>query len=77
VRAPAVARGVIEEFARRPPSEAAASQVAPAGRGVGHQRGDGEMYLARILEKLALRDRLQAVICVYETALVHAHGPPR
>jgi hypothetical protein len=35
------------------------------------------MYLARILEKLALRDRLQAVICVYETALVHAHGPPR
>jgi DNA-binding NarL/FixJ family response regulator len=99
--APAVTRAVIEEFARRPPSEAVAPQPPPAvgeltprerevldllSRGLSNpeiceqlviSEATAKTHVARILQKLDLRDRVQAVIYAYETGLVRAGGTPR
>ena len=45
------------------------AEIARAARGV---RGDGEDHVGRILAKLDLRDRVQAVVFAYETGLVRA-----
>ena len=89
--APAVTRGVIEEFARRP---AAAPAPSPAldeltprerevlellARGLSNpeicerlvvSEATAKTHVARILQKLGLRDRVQAVIYAYENAVV-------
>lgn len=93
--APAVTRSVIEEFARRAPSEAPAERSVPAeveeltprerevlellARGLSNPEICGRLvvseattktHVARILQKLGLRDRIQAVIYAYESGLV-------
>ena len=89
--APAVTRGVIEEFARRP---AAAPRPSPAldeltprerevlellARGLSNpeicerlvvSEATTKTHVARILQKLGLRDRIQAVIYAYEAGVV-------
>ena len=90
--APAVTRGVIEEFARRPvgrtpePSPALAELTARErevlellARGRSNPEICAELviseataktHVARILQKLGLRDRVQAVIYAYENGVV-------
>ncbi len=88
--APSITRRLIEEFARRPPSNA-----RPAGlealsprelevlrlvaRGLSNAEIASELYVSdatvkthvsRILQKLTLRDRVQAVVLAYESGLL-------
>jgi DNA-binding NarL/FixJ family response regulator len=94
--APAVTRGVIEEFARRPvprtvePSPALAELTARErevlellARGRSNPEICAELviseataktHVARILQKLGLRDRVQAVIYAYENGVVTPAG---
>jgi DNA-binding NarL/FixJ family response regulator len=93
--APAVTRGVIEEFARRPvaaPSPSAAlDELTPREREVLELLARGlsnpeicerlvvseattKTHVARILQKLDLRDRVQAVIFAYEHGVVAPGG---
>jgi DNA-binding NarL/FixJ family response regulator len=90
--APAVARRVIEEFARLPPPAdtappAALEELTPReievlellARGLSNAEiaaalvvGDATVktHVARVLMKLGLRDRIQAVVFAYESGLV-------
>jgi DNA-binding NarL/FixJ family response regulator len=93
--APAITRAVIEEFARRSPSEApvrppeppALDELTPREREVLELLARGlsnpeicerlvvseattKTHVARILQKLGLRDRIQTVIYAYETGLI-------
>ncbi len=91
--APAVTRSVIEEFARRPPVDAAPSPPAAVAdltprerevlgllvRGLSNPEiceqlvisdATAKTHVARILQKLGLRDRVQTVIYAYECGLV-------
>jgi DNA-binding NarL/FixJ family response regulator len=91
--APAVTRSVIEEFARRPPADAAPSpppavaELTPRERevldllvrGLSNPEiceqlvisdATAKTHVARILQKLGLRDRVQTVIYAYECGLV-------
>ena len=90
--APAVTRGVIEEFARQSPAPPPATPVAVEeltprerevldllARGLSNAEiceqlvisdATAKTHVARILQKLDLRDRVQAVIYAYETGLV-------
>ncbi|MFZ1880138.1 MAG: response regulator transcription factor [Gaiellaceae bacterium] len=91
--APAVTRGVIEEFARRPAADASPAVPAAVGeltprerevldllvRGLSNpeicaqlviSEATAKTHVARILQKLGLRDRVQTVIYAYETGLV-------
>ena len=93
--APAITRTVIEEFARRSPSEApsrpaeppALEELTPREREVLELLARGlsnpeicerlvvseattKTHVARILQKLGLRDRIQTVIYAYETGLI-------
>ncbi len=97
--APAITRAVIEEFARRPPSEPpsprpqppALEELTPREREVLELLARGlsnpeicerlvvseattKTHVARILQKLALRDRIQAVIYAYENGLIQPGG---
>ena len=97
--APAVTRGVIEEFARRTPAAAAQPRPEPPAlqeltarerevlellaRGLSNpeicerlvvSEATTKTHVARILQKLSLRDRIQAVIYAYETGLVEPGG---
>lgn len=40
-----------------------------------HRRGDRETHLGRILMRLGLRDRAQAVVAAYESGLVTPRAP--
>ncbi len=95
--APAITRGVIEEFARRPPATppappAAVAELTPRERDVLDlltrglsnpeiceqlviSEATAKTHVARILAKLGLRDRVQAVIYAYETGIVTPGGP--
>ena len=95
--APAVTRGVIEEFARQQPTAAstpppAIAELTPRehevfgllARGMSNpeiceqlviSEATAKTHVARILQKLVLRDRVQTVIYAYETGLV-APGSP-
>jgi DNA-binding NarL/FixJ family response regulator len=93
--APAITRAVIEEFARRSPSEAPAPRPQPPAveeltprerevlellaRGLSNpeicerlvvSEATTKTHVARVLQKLGVRDRIQAVIYAYETGLV-------
>jgi DNA-binding NarL/FixJ family response regulator len=93
--APAITRTVIEEFARRSPSEVpspppeppALEELTPREREVLELLARGlsnpeicerlvvseattKTHVARILQKLGLRDRIQTVIYAYETGLI-------
>ena len=90
--APAVTRGVIEEFARQRPAAPAAPPPAVAeltprerevlellARGLSNAEICGRLviseataktHVARILQKLGVRDRVQVVISAYESGLV-------
>src|SRR5688572_7108561 len=85
--APSVTRRLIEEFARRPPSNARPKQLEAlsprelevlrlVARGLSNAEIAGELYVgdatvkthvSRILQKLTLRDRVQAVVLAYES----------
>jgi DNA-binding NarL/FixJ family response regulator len=98
--APAITRTVIEEFARRTPSEApsrppeppALEELTPREREVLELLARGlsnpeicerlviseataKTHVARILQKLGLRDRIQTVIYAYETGLIEPGHP--
>jgi DNA-binding NarL/FixJ family response regulator len=98
--APAVTRAVIEEFARRAPTEPPASRPAPVAldeltprerevlellaRGLSNpeicerlvvSEATTKTHVARILQKLGLRDRIQAVIYAYESGLIEPGSP--
>jgi len=92
LRAPAVTRAVIEEFARQQPSAGptpppAVAELTPRerevldllARGLSNPEICGKLviseataktHVAHILQKLGLRDRVQAVIYAYESGLV-------
>jgi DNA-binding NarL/FixJ family response regulator len=96
--APAITRAVIEEFARRSPSEPPARPQPPAlqeltprerevlellARGLSNpeicerlviSEATAKTHVARILQKLGLRDRIQTVIYAYETGLIEPGG---
>jgi DNA-binding NarL/FixJ family response regulator len=95
--APAITRGVIEEFVRQPrpaaSPPAALDELTPRerevlgllARGLSNpeicdtltiSEATAKTHVARILQKLALRDRVQAVIYAYENGLVAAATPP-
>jgi DNA-binding NarL/FixJ family response regulator len=88
--APSVTRRLIEEFARRPPSDARPAvleALSPrelevlrlVARGLSNAEIASELYVgdatvkthvSRILQKLNLRDRVQAVVLAYESGLL-------
>lgn len=88
--APAVTRGVVEEFARRQPAPARPAALAALtaretevlellARGSSNaeicerlviSEATTKTHVARILQKLGLRDRIQAVIYAYEAGVV-------
>jgi DNA-binding NarL/FixJ family response regulator len=97
--APAITRGVIDEFVRRPRTAnsppAALNELTPRerevlgllSRGLSNpeicetltiSEATAKTHVARILQKLGLRDRVQAVIFAYENGLVTGTppGPP-
>jgi DNA-binding NarL/FixJ family response regulator len=93
--APSVTRRLIEEFARRPPSNirpAELEALSPrelevlrlVARGLSNAEIAGELFLgdatvkthvSRILRKLTLRDRVQAVVLAYESGLLQPGDP--
>jgi DNA-binding NarL/FixJ family response regulator len=88
--APSITRRLIEEFARRPPSNAQPAELEAlsprelevlqlVGRGLSNAEIASELYVgdatvkthvSRILQKLNLRDRVQAVVLAYESGLL-------
>ena len=88
--APSITRRLIEEFARRPRSNARPAEfeaLSPreldvlrlVARGLSNAEIASEVYVgdatvkthvSRILQKLALRDRVQAVVLAYESGLL-------
>jgi DNA-binding NarL/FixJ family response regulator len=88
--APSITRRLIEEFARRPLSNARPTQLEAlsprelevlrlVARGLSNAEIAGELYVSdatvkthvsRILQKLSLRDRVQAVVLAYESGLL-------
>ena len=93
--APSITRRLIEQFARRPPPQAAAERLAELtpreldvlrrlARGLSNAEIAAELVLGEatikthvghVLTKLALRDRVQAVVLAYETGLVEPGAP--
>jgi DNA-binding NarL/FixJ family response regulator len=93
--APSVTRRLIEEFARRPPSNVRPAEfeaLSPrelevlllVARGLSNAEIAGELYVSdatvkthvsRILQKLTLRDRVQAVVLAYESGLLQPGAP--
>lgn len=87
--APSITRRLIEEFARRPPSNARPAELEAlsprelevlrlVARGLSNAEIASELYVSdatvkthvsRILQKLNLRDRVQAVVLAYESGL--------
>jgi DNA-binding NarL/FixJ family response regulator len=88
--APSITRRLIEEFARRPPSNARPAELEAlsprelevlrlVARGLSNAEIASELYVSdatvkthvsRILQKLNLRDRVQAVVLAYESGLL-------
>jgi DNA-binding NarL/FixJ family response regulator len=88
--APSITRRLIEEFARRPPSNARPAELEAlspreldvlrlVARGLSNAEIASELYVgdatvkthvSRILQKLGLRDRVQAVVLAYESGLL-------
>jgi DNA-binding NarL/FixJ family response regulator len=88
--APSITRRLIEEFARRPPSNARPAELEAlsprelevlrlVARGLSNAEIDRALYVgdatvkthvSRILQKLNLRDRVQAVVLAYESGLL-------
>jgi len=88
--APSITRRLIEEFARRPPSDARPAELEAlspreldvlrlVARGLSNAEIASELYVgdatvkthvSRILQKLNLRDRVQAVVLAYESGLL-------
>ncbi len=88
--APSITRRLIEEFARRPRSNARPGQLEAlsprelevlrlVARGLSNAEIAAELYVgdatvkthvSRILQKLTLRDRVQAVVLAYESGLL-------
>jgi DNA-binding NarL/FixJ family response regulator len=88
--APSITRRLIEEFARRPPSNVRPAELEAlspreldvlrlVGRGLSNAEIASELYVgdatvkthvSRILHKLNLRDRVQAVVLAYESGLL-------
>jgi len=88
--APSITRRLIEEFARRPPSNARPAELEAlsprelevlrlVARGLSNAEIAGELFVgdatvkthvSRILQKLSLRDRVQAVVLAYESGLL-------
>jgi DNA-binding NarL/FixJ family response regulator len=93
--APSITRRLIEEFARRPPSNARPAELEAlspreldvlrlVGRGLSNAEIASELYVgdatvkthvSRILQKLNLRDRVQAVVLAYESGLLQPGEP--
>jgi DNA-binding NarL/FixJ family response regulator len=93
--APSITRRLIEEFARRPPSNARPAELevlSPrelevlrlVARGLSNAEIATELYVgdatvkthvSRILQKLTLRDRVQAVVLAYESGLLQPGDP--
>jgi DNA-binding NarL/FixJ family response regulator len=93
--APSITRRLIEEFARRPPSNARPAELEAlspreldvlrlVGRGLSNAEIASELYVgdatvkthvSRILQKLDLRDRVQAVVLAYESGLLQPGEP--
>ena len=92
--APSITRRLIEEFARRPPSNARPAELEAlsprelevlrlVARGLSNAEIASELYVgdatvkthvSRILQKLNLRDRVQAVVLAYESGLLQPGG---
>jgi DNA-binding NarL/FixJ family response regulator len=92
--APSVTRRLIEEFARRPPSNTRPAELEAlsprelevlqlVARGLSNAEIASELYVSdatvkthvsRILQKLTLRDRVQAVVLAYESGLLQPGG---
>ena len=87
--APSVTRRLIEEFARRSPNRAAPTLPDLTEREtevlthLARGRSNAEIYVtentvkthvARVLMKLGVRDRVQAVVLAYESGLVRPTG---
>jgi DNA-binding NarL/FixJ family response regulator len=88
--APSITRRLIEEFARRPPSNALPAELEAlspreldvlrlVARGLSNAEIASELYVgdatvkthvSRILQKLGLRDRVQAAVLAYESGLL-------
>jgi DNA-binding NarL/FixJ family response regulator len=88
--APSITRRLIEEFARRPPSNTRPAELEALSprelevlrliaRGLSNAEIATELYVgdatvkthvSRILQKLSLRDRVQAVVLAYESGLL-------
>jgi DNA-binding NarL/FixJ family response regulator len=88
--APSITRRLIEEFARRPPSNARPAELEAlsprelevlrlVARGLSNAEIASELFVgdatvkthvSRILQKLTLRDRVQAVVLAYESGLL-------
>jgi DNA-binding NarL/FixJ family response regulator len=88
--APSITRRLIEEFARRPPSNARPAELEAlspreldvlrlVARGLSNAEIASQLYVgdatvkthvSRILQKLNLRDRVQAVVLAYESGLL-------
>jgi DNA-binding NarL/FixJ family response regulator len=93
--APSITKRLIEEFARRPPSNARPEELEAlsprelevlqlVARGLSNAEIAGELYVgdatvkthvSRILQKLTLRDRVQAVVLAYESGLMQPGDP--
>jgi DNA-binding NarL/FixJ family response regulator len=93
--APSITKRLIEEFARRPPSNARPAELEAlspreldvlrlVARGLSNAEIAGELYVgdatvkthvSRILQKLTLRDRVQAVVLAYESGLLQPGQP--
>jgi DNA-binding NarL/FixJ family response regulator len=93
--APSVTRRLIEEFARRPPSNTRPAELEAlsprelevlrlVARGLSNAEIASELFLgdatvkthvSRILRKLTLRDRVQAVVLAYESGLLQPGDP--
>jgi DNA-binding NarL/FixJ family response regulator len=93
--APSITRRLIEEFARRPPSNARPAELEAlspreldvlrlVARGLSNAEIASELYVgdatvkthvSRILQKLNLRDRVQAVVLAYESGLLQPGEP--